>query len=519
MKSTAKLHPLQQLILGLSEKEKSQLKKTIKAKTDREESLLLKLLDLMRGEDEYSTAQLLQKLKIKSKTQLSGVRSRLFSEILDIKVYEGRKENINFILHVTYEQVIILFQNKMFDAAEKLCRKAIGIARKHAKYQFLTELLHLQNNAIQYQDYKKYRAVNPALFGEIKSAIHHQLALARIRLLFEQIRVLGYRTWLPIEEKELVYIRNMDMELHEMITDQLFRNSVEEEALIRLFYLNTKALVSYLLHEKKEGAVACEEMLKSWKEEPHLIAGYTRLFLQSVNVTSYHDFFLNDIDLAEVHLNSYSVLANKYLDIPHYRTRFQVIYFNAALKIFHKTGQYDRVQDLLTRQGREILNLADKLSPDPDMLPLFTSVSISYFVLRQWDEAEAMIMEAKEKNHILQREDMMYFTLVFHLLILYEKKEWYRLDSAIDAAYHFLYSRKKMRIFEREMMLFLKRLSTSRDKIREQSICFQFLQRLQRINEKDIPLYSLYFNFPGWVESKIEGINYTEYVRRKLNIS
>jgi hypothetical protein len=519
METTSSPNSLQQLILSLSAREKSHLKKMIAAKTGRERTLSLKLFELLEKENGHSTAHLLQELGIKSKTQLSGLKTGLFSEILDMKVYDDRKENINSCLHIAQEQIVILFQKGMFDAAEKLCQKVIGVAKKYAKYQFLTDLLYLQNNAIQYKDYKKYKAINPDLFENIKSAIQHQHALVRIRLLFEQIRVLGYRTWLPIEEKELALIRNMDKELNSMNADVVFRNAVEEEVLIKLFYLNTKALCSYLLHEKHACSVACEEALHCWKKDTHLIAEYARLFLHSVNVTSYHDFFMNNIHQAAAHLNDYSALANKHLMIPHYYERFQIIHFNTSLKIFHKTAQYDQVKHLVNGEGKEILKLANGFLPDPDILPVFTSICISYFVLGEWDEAESMLMKTKDKNYTVEREDILYFNLVFHLLILYEKKEWYRLDSAIEAAYHFLYSRKKLRIFEREMMLFLKRLALIRDMNSIQKACAQFLQRLQRINEKDIPLYSLYFNFPGWIESKIEGISYVEYVKQKVNVT
>lgn len=518
METISSPNSLQQLILALSAREKVHLKKMIAAKTGREKTLSLKLFELLEKENRFSTVQLLQKLSIRSKTQLSGLKTSLFNEILDTKVYDDRKGNINSCLHIAHEQIIILFQKGMFDAAEKLCQKVIGIAKKYAKYQLLADLLYLQNNAIQYKNYKKYRAVNPDLFENIKSAIQHQHALAGIRLLFEQIRVLGYRTWLPIEEKELVLIRNMDEELHSMNADIVFRKAVEEEVLIKLFYLNTKALCSYLLHEKYECSVACEEALHCWKKDAHLIAEYSRLFLHSVNVTSYHDFFMNNIQKAEMHLNDYSALANKYLNISHYFKRFQIIHFNTALKIFHKTAQYDKVRNLINGEGREIQKVANRFLPDPDILPVFASICISYFVLGQWDEAESMLMQTKDKNYTVEREDILYFNLVFHLLILYEKKEWYRLDSAIEAAYHFLYSRKKLRIFEREMMLFFKRLALIRDMNGIQKACAQFLQRLQRINEKDIPLYSLYFNFPGWIESKIEGISYMEYVKLKVGV-
>ena len=73
-----------------------------------------------------------------------------------------------------------------------------------------------------------------------------------------------------------------------------------------------------------------------------------------------------------------------------------------------------------------------------------TSVcSFLYFVLGEWKEAENLLFDIKELNRDINREDIFYFTTIFHLLIIYERKESLRLDNAIDAAYHVLYASKK----------------------------------------------------------------------------
>src|SRR5690606_25148657 len=119
----------------------------------------------------------------------------------------------------------------------------------------------------------------------------------------------------------------------------------------------------------------------------------------------------------------------------------------------------------------------------------------------------------KEQNRTIDREDILFFSLVFHLLILHEKKDWYRLDSAIDAAYHFLYARKRLRVFEKELCLFLKRTITTRNQDQLRLLCQKFLLRLRDIIEKKkMPLYSAYFNFTGWLESKAQGLRYMDYV-------
>lgn len=146
------------------------------------------------------------------------------------------------------------------------------------------------------------------------------------------------------------------------------------------------------------------------------------------------------------------------------------------------------------------------------------SVCIPYFILEQWEKAEKLLARIKEQNHQVNREDILYFSLLFNLLILFEQKEFYRLDSALEAAYHFLYSRKKLRPFERQLMLFLKHLSTAITKKNAKELIKQFLTQLDEYrDDPNTNLYFLYFNYYGWLESKIMGISYRDYVNQKVN--
>jgi hypothetical protein len=138
--------------------------------------------------------------------------------------------------------------------------------------------------------------------------------------------------------------------------------------------------------------------------------------------------------------------------------------------------------------------------------------------MERFSDAEALMQEIKEKNRSLERQDVFYFTLVFHLLILYELEEWFRLDAATAAAYHVLYNHKKLRPFEKELMSFLKSLPVRRG--RDDNIAFikAFVARLEVYRTDPVQrLYFLYFNYSDWLQSKLAGISYREYKKRLLS--
>lgn len=513
MSQKASFSPLQELVKGLPAKEQSYFRRAARFQANRKNTLALRLFELMIGADSYTTDTLCELLHIRSKTQLSGIKTKLFNDILDMKVSIKRKENINSRLHFVREQAIHLMNRSLFESAREWCSRGIILAKHYAKYQYLSELLHLQNNAMQYMDYKRYKAGSYSLLNRIQLAIRHEQALQQIRIFYEQMKILGYRSWLPIEAKEIKEVREMENKVTQMSREPFFMQSMEEEALIKLYFLNTKALCCYMLHEKESCTKICLQIIEHWKASPQLINEYAALFIHSVNITSYTDFYCRQNTLAKEHISTYARLARDHLAAGFYSKIFSVVHFNTELKIYHKTFCYDRVKQIIDQQSSVNLSYAKELLPPPDALSVHTSVYISYFVLEQWDDAEMLLLNVKEQNRTINREDILFFSLIFHLLILYEKKEWYRMDSTIETTYHFLYARKRLRSFERAMLLFLKHLAASRNKEDAKKACSRFLNQLQKTNRNEIPLYSLYFNFPGWVESKIRDMHYMDYMR------
>lgn len=508
--------PLQKLIFGMSPEERVLLKKNGLFSTGRPNTLARRLFDLLSTDKIYSTDEQCRHLGIRSKTQLSGIKARLFDDILHIKTKNKSEISARSMLPAYRQQIVTLMESGLYETAEALCKKALHTAKDYGQYSFLADFLHLQNNAIRFRNYRNFKKTNAIIFRDIKEALFHQRVLEQLKLFYEQIKVLGYRTWLPISEAEFKDILLVYRQFEDFKDSQDFIQSTGNEPLIQIYFLLTDSFFHYLLHKRISLSEHCDNLLKCWTGYKYLINEFAFLFLDSVKITAYIDFLNNDVPQAKSHLNQYSFLAEKYLYQTSYKKMFSTHHFNTLLKIYHKTASYGQVKTMIENQAQEAIEMAEDALPPPETLTIYTTIGISYFVLQRWDDAEEMILTAKEKNFAIGREDLLYFHLIFYLLILYEKREWYRLDSSIESAYHLLYSRKKLRLFEKLMFSFFKQLITARDKESEKKACNDFLTRLEGVNRKDLPLYTLYFNFPGWAESKVRGISYTDYVKEKV---
>jgi hypothetical protein len=501
------------LVKGLSSNEKSYYKKMAKRHADQNGALHLKLFKLIDASEVHNEHSLCEALNIENKIHFSCIKSYLHKDILDILVFQKRNNFVDTQLYFMQDQIRGLQEKKLLYLAQKLCKKAIALAEQYEKYRFLVLLLHLENQVLQHKDYRKYRSTAGIAFAKLEAAINRQQLFSHNRFLFEKVSTLTHWSWLPITEEELSEI-NKAKELLKAA-----KPANDQPPLILLYYLNTLALCQYMLHENKLCTTTCAKLYNLWKSFPHLINEEASLFLKTINTTCYNDFLGKDIQSVKENISAYAGLVNVNFKNEIYRKHFEVIRFNTELKIYLNTAQFDQAKILVDHRSGEIFSYSCQALSPADQLSVISSVCIFYFVLEQWEDSENLLSLIKEKNQHINREDILYFSLLFYILILYERKEWGRLDSTIEASYHFLYARKKLRIFERELMLFFKRLSSSR-KANPNELIKNFLAHLDNYkNDPDKNLYFLYFNYYGWLESKLLNLRYMDYIRQQVQHS
>ena len=509
MKEEENIPSLLLLIQGLNSSEKSYYKKMSKRHADRNTALHLKLFKLIDESKIYDDEQLCRTLKI-SKIHFSGLKMYLYKDILDSLIFEKRNQTLDTQLHFMQQQIGFLLQKKLLTLAQKICTKAIELVTQYEKFDLLISFYNQQAQIQEFKDYKQYKSSNDRIFFNLQTAIEFQHLLAQNRLLYNKIKAQTQYSWLRIGTEEISEIRKLKeiLETIKPVTNMQPR--------ISLFYYNTLALCEYMMHENEACTTSCLQVFSLWNKFPFLIDEDPLLFLNSFNTSCYNNFLSKDINGSQATLEGYSKLMDPHLKKDFYRKYFEIIQFNTELKIYHKAAKYEQVKLLVENKGKEILINTAELMSSPNRLSLMCSICISYFVLEKWNDAEELILTVKELNRHINREDVLYFSSVFYLLILYEKQEWYRLDYALEAAYHYLYTRKQFRPFERKLILFLKKFFATSAKEKTALLIKEFLEQLDKENALDKQLNFHYFNYYGWLESKLLGMKYTDYNRQKI---
>ncbi len=500
---------LRRFVAGLSGSEKAYYLKFSKRHGGGTTTAHLRLFSLLATGAAASDAQLQKKLGIRSGSQFSALKNHLLTDLLDALAFMRRRESSERLLHTQLAQIEELMARDATGLAQKLHAKALALAGKHEVYDVVIRLLQMSPMLMPSLPWQRQKAALAGIGARHDEALACRARAVAAKRLHSALESLRKDAMLRFTDEQTREVKALEQQIEDI------KPGPDGEAVTEACRAASIAACRYMLLDFGAARDYSAQAIKMFESNTWAFAGNAALFLSAVNTLLYADFALKEINAAEVHLAWASRLADEHLP-ERARKIFATMHFNTRLKILHKHTDYFGVSALIGREANHILHTAKAALPADDCLNLQCSICISHFVLRDYEKAEDLLLSIKEANQAAQREDVLYFSILFHLLILFERRAWYQLHAAADAAYHHLYTRKKLRPFEKELMLFVRRLPALRRGSRVEHI-EAFLHRLEGYKTDPVQaLFFLYFDYYGWLRSKVLGLDYQEYRQQEL---
>lgn len=461
----------------------------------------------------YSTAtafEMAEELKLSDK-QYKAVCKTTYEQLCRFLLFNKNIVTNNIEHELTETQLLaeMLKEKGLFAEAQKRLQTAIEAAKENELFSREIFLLHQYLQIISYvQAYTEEAKLLPIL-QRIEFLSNQQTEQERLHIIYYQLITLRYKMAFRTSDDEQKEIKQVQNKLQRYQPELLQSNTN------RIYYYQSALLTGFMLGCTEKILLWNASLLHCWQQQSNIIQLHPELFIRSASIQSYTHFLLKDIASAKAHLEHYREMANQHLPSPFYEHWFTIVDFQITIKVLHKTYEYDQLASFFSTKWPSIYSFLFVLR-DAERLDIILSACISSFVLQQWQQAETIIQEAKAINQKVKRIDTLYFTFVFHCMILYEQKEWNRLDSLINTEYHFLYSHKTLRLFEKDMLLFFKKLPVTMFKGKAKESMKAFLNKLDTYRENNMQkLHFAIFDFYSWIESKIEGVSYTNYMKEK----
>ncbi len=496
------------LVRSLSTAELNLYRKSLGTRSGKSQPQHVRLFELLASGKAADDAACKESLSING-AQFSNLKQYLSAEILAVIVPAAAESPVvNF--YNGMQQLDLLTQRGNKQLARKIYKKLWPQVERIGRYDWCLLLLDYRDRIA---DSGILRLSQREINETIRLSEHYrrlQDASARLNVLNQELQQLRAFSNLRVNDDEMGNVLEIRHRL------ELLQDTCAEQVILKIRYFATLAGICYLQKAFDDALELVRLAQEAFRANPEQLQLNCEALLDLANCGFYAAFANGDVGLAGELLHQFEALAGDLYPGSAAGQRWQVIRFNTELKIAHKTCDYDKVGEHLKHYKR-VLEYAEEHLNIPDLLSIFSTVCISLFVLEDFDGAEDLILDIKNLNRSPEREDLLYFSLVFHLLILFEKKDWFRLDNMTQAAYHYLYSRRKLRPFEKEIMRFLKHLPILRGRGTSSTAISSFLIRLEEFRNDPVQrLYFLYFNYYDWLQSKLAGISYREYKSRSF---
>jgi len=498
------------LVNSLSKTEKRSFRLFVNRNPNANDTLFMRLFDLILKSKDYNDELALEKLEGLKKTQLSNLKANLFKQILScLRLIESKKiDEIQVREQIDYAK--ILYEKGLYkpclEILDKAKKQAIAINFETLALSILYFEKRIESQHITGSMSAKADELSTQSLGLLKKIeLTNKLSNASL-LLYGRYLKHGYvKNQSEYEELEayvqtlLPLVNENDLEFYQKL--YLYQSKV-------WFYNMGQDFPNCYRYAKKW--VNLFESFPDQKENvttPY-IKGYHNL-LNALFMTGSRERFNKEyrkLRLFDIHQKenpTQNEISQYYL--------FRWIHFLNKLFL---NAEYETSKDL---QELEDILETNKYGWDLHrLLVMHYKMGSAYFGIGDLEKARTHLNEISNNNYPEFREDIQSFARVLNLIANFDLGNEQLVSYQVKSVFRYLSKMKELDDVQLEIIKFLK----STPRITKTDINSEFLKlkaKLESIEKKRFEKRPfLYLDIVSWLESKIEGISMREVIRRKL---
>ncbi|MEZ5041705.1 MAG: hypothetical protein R2828_17555 [Saprospiraceae bacterium] len=487
-----------QLIKTLSKAEKRHFKLYLGPYDKKGESFYMRLFNRFSKAEKYDEKALMASFPSQQRAVL---KNQLFHKVLGslIKQHEGNTAYGEVQLLIQKSDV--LYQRKLFKAADQLLKKAAQKAEELELFETLMTIYQRWKRLYIFVLGVEERAFHIQRFWELEQKVLSQLAnLREMEWASMQVFDWYYRHhYAKTAEEKKHYDQLMQHPLLQHIDQSLSFSA-------KVIFLNTLGLYNDCIGEKKACIDFRKQLVQLYQEYPHWIKERATQYLAASN---------NWI-LGLIHLEAYSQ-ANEALEQIHtFPTRLQRpfkgeeevmwfrLYHSLSLEVSIRTGNFRKAQANIPEIEKAFVRLGNKLN-EAFKLPFYYFFAYTQFALCQYKEALDWLAPLVHKDDPSFRSELFRFGRLLYLVIHYELGNFELLPSITRSTQRYLKKSGKISPYEKILLDFFNKTPYTDSKTAFQTL----LAGLDPLFERPTPTGVLHhFHFLSWCKGHIEGQNF-----------
>ncbi len=496
------------LIKSLTKSEKRYFKLYASRHKGEEENNYVRLFDAIAKQDEYDEEEILKKETwINSLTQLKG---RLYDSILKSMEMFHADGTDTFEVRSLLNSAELLYAKNLPAQALKMLQKAKVIAEKNEEFTYQMEISRFESRIYTQQINDEW--LNKGIENTMN---YEQEAMAKFRNL-QDYRAFGARFSLwSLHRNELRGMKDLEdihsLKGYELLADE--KNAISDNARLRHYHFN--GLISLMNEEIDNSFVYFNKMKEVLESNPdykkknlqdYIIALYTVASTRKL-VYTYEERMSLIEELRELGKN-----------FPEKEGELMARYYNLAMDMAMIYGRYKEAQHIADEAAAWMEEQVTVRKPFAMSLSYF----ISYINFLNGNYKKSLtwlnrILNASEEESMFFRIPALLFSMILH----YELDNREFLEYNVRSVYRYLYRRKRLYKLETAILDFIR---TSLPKVNGKNDLMAAFSSLHKVlleisqDAFERPPFN-YFDFIGWLQSKIEDKPITGVLLEKVKAS
>lgn len=513
MAFTDKHEPVFDLVRNMTKAEKRNFKLYATRLSVNHDAKFLQLFDCLDSISEYDETKVLSKCPVK-KGQLPNLKSHLYKQILTSIRLLNVQHSESMQLREQLDFARILYDKGLSRQAFKILEKVRVQAELLEDYSISLDIVEFQSKLDMANVAKDIVSVSDNASREVASicaSIENNSELsnttARIYSLYQQ---LGYaRT-----QKDMDLIKQYFHPRLEVYAGRESAMSFHElfyyyQASAWYYYIQHKFVNSYRYSRLWVGLFNSFPQMKHVMYDDYL-RGCSQI-LEGLYLMRKYRHFMDSLTYFEHDFEDFVKLNNNAYFIAHH-----ILYTNRIHKSFIE-GDFKAGLLLVEDIDGFIRRYSDRLGIHAKML-LYYKIACLYFGDENYTKCmEYLARITSTKDHRIRR-DLQCFARILNLIASYEAGIDYSLDYQIRSVYSFIVKMNDMHSVQKEMLGFLKKLSSiySDDLKAELKVLYERLLPYENHPYERRTFY--YLDLLSWLESKISGRSVSEIVKAKFEL-
>lgn len=436
-----------QLIQTLSRGEKRHFKLLLGSYQKKGDSQYMRLFDYLAKAEKYDEKKLQQAFKGQA---LPVLKNQLFHRVLGSLGRQYEEDSIYHEVQLLIQKSDILYQRKLFHAADQLLKRA---AEKATAFELFETLITV---------YQRWKRLYIFVLGVEKRALHIQRFWEMEQRAIAQLSNLREMEWASMQLFDWYYKHHYAKTTEErksydeLIQHPLLQDIQQAQSFsAKVVYLNTLGLYNDCVGQKKACVDCRAQLVNLYQDHLHFMEERATQYLAASN----------NWMLGLIHLKAYdeAMLAlEQILIFPAQLGRSlkgeeEVMWFrmyhSLRLEIFIRKGQFEGAEKTIAETGAEFDRLGSKLN-EVFKFPFYYFFAYTLFRVGKYDKALDWLEPLIHRDDLSFRSELFRFGRILHLVLHYELGNYDLLPSICRSTQRYLKKSGNLAPYEKLLLEF-----------------------------------------------------------------